>query len=440
MSILSWLGRRIGLLDGEFWRAFYGGETWAGETITPETAMQVSAFWACTRLISQTVATLPLSMYERRKDGSRELRGDLPLHKIIHDMPNADSTAVEFWEGMVASLCISGNAFAEKVRNTQGQLIGLTPLCADWVCVERDPKGALRYRYRPVLPFKAERIIPEADMLHVRGFGFGGDVGLSPIAFARQSLSAARAVDRSAATVFANGMRPSGWLLYKGGTLTPEQREQARKSIIEPMQGSKNTGRTGILEADFDYKQITIPPEDAQMLQTRQFNVEDVCRWLGVPPILIGHAATGQTMWGSGVEQIMLGWLTLGLRPYLTRIEQAIKRALIPPADREVLYAEFNVEGLLRADSAGRASLYSSFAQNGIMTRNEIRAKENLPRQEDGGDELTIQVNLQPLSAVLDPAQPAVARQNEQIKAALRQILDEPDSNVVPLKQGGTHA
>lgn len=249
----------------------------------------------------------------------------------------------------------------------------------------------------------------------------GGDIGLSPVAYARQTISAARATERAAATIFANGIRPSGWLVYKGGTLDAEQRKQARKNIIEPMTGAENSGKIGILEADFDYKQITIPPKDAELLLTRGFSVEEVCRWLGVPPILIGHSSTGQTMWGSGVEQIILGWLTLGLRPYLTRIEQAIKRSLIVPEDRAKIYAEFNIEGLLRADSAGRGEFYWKLAQLGALTPNQICDKENLPRFE-GGDVHLLNQTLMPLEQLgMQPDQVTALR------SALQSFLAPPE-------------
>lgn len=430
MTILSWIGRKIGLLDGEFWKAFYNNGTWAGESITPDTAMQISAFWACVRVISQTIGTLPLIVYEKKADGSREARPEHPLYSLIHDMPNADSTAVEFWEGVAVSLCMAGNFFGEKKFNSQGALVAIEALNPDWMDVRSSPTGP-KYTYRD--PKVAERIIGPAAIFHIKGFGMGGMVGLSPITFARQSLSAARAADRAAATIFSNGMRPSGWLVYKGGTLSPEQREQAKKVLIDPMSGAGNTGKTGILEADFDYKQMTLSPEDSQMLESRQFNVEDVCRWLGVPPILIGHASAGQTMWGSGVEQILLGWLTLGLRPYLTRIEQSIKRSLILPQDRIRIYAEFSVEGLLRADSAGRATFYSTMVQNGLMTRNEARAKENLAAK-DGGDILTVQSNLTSLAGM---ASGVPDSSSQQIRSALRSWLSDPEEPKLRLVSGG---
>lgn len=418
MSILSWLGKRIGLglSDRGFWATWYGGETWAGEPVSPETAMQVSAFWALVRLHAQTIGTLPLGFYERMPDGSRKTRDDHDLARIIGDTPNADHTAVEFWEGVVGCLCLFGNAFAEKAMQGR-RLIALTMLNPPQMTVTRDASGALRYRYSEGAKVREFR---EDQIFHVRGFGLGGDIGLSPVAYARQSLSATRATDRAAAQHFANGMRPSGWLKYKGGILKPEQREQVRKNIIAPMQGAENSGNTAVLEGDFDYTQATIPPETAQMLESRGFNVEDLCRWFNTPPVLIGHSSPGQTMFGSGVEQVMRGWYTLGLNPLLVRIEKAIKRSLIAAEERGKLYAKFNVEGLLRADSAARAELYWKLVQIASLTPNQVCELEDFPKFE-GGDVRLVNTTLQPLDqagqkSATQPAQPEAPATPQQRK------------------------
>ena len=268
-------------------------------------------------------------MYEKQPAGTRKERDDHPLYRLVHDQPNADHTAVEFWEGVVVCRCLAGNAFAEKTYQGK-KLIALTLLSPHAMTVRRNATGALEYRYVYPLTGKSQ-IFTEDQIFHVRGFGAGGDLGLSPISYARQNLSAARATERAAATHFANGMRGSGWLISKN-TLTPDQRELARQKLLEPMSGAENAGRTGILEGDFfDYKQMSIVPEDAQLLETRAFNVEEVCRIFRVPPVLVGHASAGQTMWGTGIEQIVLGWYTLGaFRPYLDP-DRAGRKAL---ADR----------------------------------------------------------------------------------------------------------
>lgn len=391
MGVRQWLGRRLGLTDGAFWAHWHGVEAASGKTVTVDSALQLSTAWACVRLISETVATLPLGVYRRDDAGRKEPAAGTALYGVLHDQPNADQSACEFWEGVVACLCLWGNAYAEKTTSA-GQVRSLAFLRPELMEVDRDEAGALRYRYHD--PEAGVRTLAEDEVFHVRGFGVGGDLGLSPIRYARQSLGAAMAADEAAAKMLANGVRPSG-VLEMDGTLTPDQRAQLRANVVEPLAGSRNAGGVFTLEAGLKFKPITMNPEDAQLLETRSFAVEDICRWFRVPPFMVGHTEKS-TSWGTGLEQQNIGFLTYALRPYLTRIEQAIKRQLIPRVQRGTLFAEFNLEGLLRADSQGRAALYSQAAQNGWMTRNEIRSKDNLPPL-PGGDQLTVQSNLVPL-------------------------------------------
>lgn len=396
-SALSSIGSRFSLRDRKVWLAFFGGETWAGKHVSPDTAMQLAAFWACVRLTAETIGTLPLKIYERRSDGSGDAVPTHALYRLLHDQPNADQTAVEFWEAMTACLLLWGNAFAEKTVSV-GQVRALVILPPDRMTVYRDRLGALRYRYAGP---KGPEEYSEEQIFHIRGFGIGNDVGLSPVSYARQTLSTAMAANEAAGRTFANGMKPSGFFKYQPpeGTepvLTEEQRVQVRKVLVEAYSGSGNTARAGVLEGHFDWQSVTIQPRDAELLLSRRFEIEEICRWFGMPPILIGHAADGQTMWGSGVEQIMLAWLMLGLRSYLKRIESAINIRLIAPAERSRIYAEFNPDGLLRGDSASQAAFMSSMAQNGFMTRNQGRALKNWPPM-PGGDMLTVQSNLVPL-------------------------------------------
>lgn len=368
---------------------------WSGRAVGAQGAMQMAAWWACVRLISETVATLPLGMYERMDNGGRKASGGHALYGLLHDAPNADQTAVEFWEGVILALCTNGNAYA-RIERSGERIVALTllPSAPGVMKVDRDRNGALRYSYT----YRgAAEVKGEGDIFHVRGFGDGGDLGLSPVSYARQTLGLAEAVAASAGATFKNGMKASVFFTAPPGVkLNADGRADFKKTFIDPYVGAEATASAGLLEHGFDVKTVSIPPKDAEMLLSWKFSVEEICRWLRVPPVLIGHSAEGQTMWGSGIEQIMLGWLTLGLRPYLTRIEQAIKKRLIAPAERARFYAEFNVEGLLRADSAGRATMLSSLGQNGYLTRNEGRAMDNrepLP----GGDVLTVQSNLLPL-------------------------------------------
>ena len=367
-----------------------GTSTVARKAVTVDSAMQLSAVWACIRLISETVATLPLVLYETSDDGQRTVAANDPLHPLLLRSPNADNTAVEFWEGVAISLCLFGNAYARKEMSGT-RLIALTPLAADKMTVSRNNQGALIYRYSGK---EAKGDYREDQIFHVRGFGGAGDTGLSPIAFARQTIGTALATDELAGTIFANGARPSG-ILTSEQLLKPEQRKQLRENIVEPFIGSEKAGGIMVLEAGLKYQTVTMTPEDSQFLQTRAFQVEEICRWFRVPPFMVGHTEKS-TSWGSGLEQQLIAFLTFALGPYLRRIEQAVQRSLIAPEARGRLKPEFKVEGLLRTDSAARAGFYTVMVQNGIMTRNEVRRLENLPPM-DGGDTLTVQSQNVPL-------------------------------------------
>jgi HK97 family phage portal protein len=223
----------------------------------------------------------------------------------------------------------------------------------------------------------------------------------------------------AASGTFSNGMRPTGFFLFDQ-LLSPEQRTEARKTLVEPLSGSDHAGGVGILEGGVKWQTVSLDPEAAQMLETRRFDIEEICRFFGVPPILIGHAGAGQTMWGSGVEQILLAWLTLGVDPICDRIEARIKKQLIRPYSGPRRYAEFLREALLQMDSKAKAAFLSTSVQNGLMTRNEGRAKLNLPRM-PGGDELTAQTNLAPLDQLGGPGP------LNSLRAALQAVIQSDD-------------
>jgi HK97 family phage portal protein len=359
---------------------------------TPDLAMQLGAVWACVRLLSETIGTLPLGVYRKDLQGRRDSASDLAIYGLLHDSPNADQTSAEFWEAVVANICLAGNAYGHKVRAGDGRLIAINMMGVADVRVYRDELGSRRYLWSQ----RPGESLSEDEVFHVRGFGVGGDIGLSPISYARHSLTAARSANDASSHAMQAGVSGAGFLVVPGKP-TPEQRADIRAAYLEPITGAGNAGRAGLLEQGMDWKPVTgLPPEDMQLLETRAFHVEELCRWFRVPPFMIGHSEKS-TSWGTGLEQQTIGFLTYALRPYLTRIEQAVKKQLLSAADRAAgVYAEFNLEGLMRADSTGRAALYSSAAQNGWMNRDEIRTRENLPTA-PGGDLLTVQSNLVPL-------------------------------------------
>ncbi len=381
----------LSLLDPRSWSGVLTETSTSGKTVNAANALTLSTVWACTRLVAGTISSLPLIVY---KDGPNETRSRFkahPLYQLLQYSPNADQTALDFWQFMCVSLELWGNAYARIERGAGNRIVALTPVRPELVKVRRAADGSIRYRY--VDTGKAIDI-GQDEMFHIRGFGGSPMGGLSTLSFGRQSFGLALATDEAAAQIYKNGLRPSGVLTTKDQrTLSKEQREDVYKYVVEPMAGD-NSGRPLVLEAGLEWKSIQMSSADAEVIQSRQFSVEDGCRWFGVPPHMVGHT-TNTTSWGSGLEQQTIGFLIFTLRERLKRIEQAITKQLLTPAERLTITVEFNFEGLLRADSAARASFYSQMVQNGIMTRNEVRRLENLPPL-DGGDDLTIQSNMIP--------------------------------------------
>lgn len=392
--------RRLRLNDGIGWSTFGGRTSNAGKVVTLDSAMQVATAWACIKLSAQAVSSLPLKVFDKR-GGDNRVQIDDDIADVIGSdgSPNEDQTPLEFWEGIVAWLMTTGNAYAERV--TVGRsLSSLQPIMSTHCRPVRLTDGTLVYRVND--RGKAEDL-PRDKVFHVKGFGQGlknADEGLSPIAAGTNSLGAAMAAQEAAGRTFANGMRPTGFFLFDQ-VLDKKQREMAHAALVSPLQGSSNAGGVGILEAGVKWQSVSLNPEDAQMLETRRFDVEEICRWFGVPPIIIGHAAQGQTMWGSGVESILIAWLTLGIDPICDRIEARIKKQLIRPTGNRKRYAEFNREALLQMDSQAKAAFLSQMVNNGLMTRNEGRAKLNQSRSADqNADKLTVQSAMVPLDAL----------------------------------------
>ncbi len=366
-----------------------------GRIFTPQNTLSIAAAWACVWLIADTISTLPFVL-NRRAPGNVRFGApatDKPLYTVLHDAPNDQMSACEFWQVMIASDMLWGNGYALKTVNINGDVISLDPMRPEFVVPYRmPPKGEIRYKYYSPLgtqDYSADQIF------HLKDRTVDGLVGLSRIEYARNSLGIAWAADEATSDTFRNGMR-SGGFIKSEKFLKREQRDQLAESLSEFTTGSSRSSGMMVLEGGLSFEALTMNPQDVQLLTSRQFAVEDICRWFGVPPVLIGHAAAGVTAWGTGIEQLMLGWLALNLRPYVRRIEQASQRTLLAPADRRSLYLTIDTDDLMGADSSARAALYSTLSQNGIMTRNEIRAREDLPAM-PGGDSLTVQSNLIPI-------------------------------------------
>ncbi|OCJ44084.1 phage portal protein [Serratia sp. 14-2641] len=385
-ALLNWLGVPISLTTGTFWQEWFGTSS-SGKVVTADKAIQLSAVWACIRLLSESISTLPLKVYSREADGSRTLAQAHPAYQVLCRRPNMEMTPSRFMLLVVASICLRGNAFVEK-KMIGRKLVALDPLLPQNMVVKRLPTGRLEYTYTED---GAKRVIPVDRMMHIRGFGLDGVCGMMPLSTGRDVIGAAMAVDEAAAKIFENGLQSTGFLSSKTA-LNTEQRERLRKSL-QSFIGSKNAGKLMVLENELSYQNVTMNPEAAQLLESRAFSIEEVCRWFRVPPFMVGHV-TKQSSWASSVEGMNLIFLTNTLRPLLVNIEQEIARCLLD--GDEDYFAEFSVEGLLRADSVGRSAYYTTALQNGWMSRNDVRKLENMPPI-PGGEIYTVQLNLTPL-------------------------------------------
>lgn len=408
-AVLEWLGKPFGLTDVDAWSSLLNSNV-AGVNVNHNSVLTISAAWACTRLISETIGTLPLSLYEKTSAGKRPASTH-GLHFIIHDQPNSDSTAAVFWESVVAAMLLRGNARCEKLL-VSGRLVGLRFLAPDRLYIGRDSQGRKQYRYTE--DNGRQREIPADRIWNVPGFSLDGKAGVSVICYGARVFGSALAADTASASTFEKGLMPTTVWKYPK-VLNPTQREDAR-GAIKIISGVVNSGEPAILEAEMEVTTIGINPNDAQMLESRGFSVEEVCRWFRVPPFMVGHSEKS-TSWGTGIEQQMIGFLTFTLGPWLKRIEQVISKDLLTPADRLRYYPKFGVEGLLRADSAGRAAFYSAMINNGVLTRDEVRELED--REPMGGNAavLTVQSAMTALDSI------GLASDSNQARAALRAFL-----------------
>lgn len=365
----------------------------SGESVTWQNTLGLSTVWACVNLLAGTLASLQLVIYERGKAGIQVEAPDHPLYRLLHDSPNADQTAMDFIEFLCVSLELWGNAYASITRGSGGRIIELLPIRPDLVSVRRLADGALAYRWTEEGKTFDLR---QEEMLHIRGFGGSPLGGMSTLAFGRNTFGLALAIDRAANATFANGLRPSGTLTFEK-FLNQEQRDIAKNNLVAQFVGAMNAGRPLVLEGGTKWEALTINPEDAQMLQSRGFSVEQICHVFGVPPFMIGHSEKS-TSWGSSLKEQTLGFQKFGLRRRAKRIEGAMEKQLLSPADRaRGIRIELNFESLLRGDSTERTAFYGSGLRDGWLTINWVRAQEGLPPV-PGGDVPRMQMQNVPIT------------------------------------------
>ena len=378
--------------------AFYFGGTTSGKAVTERSAMQMTAVYSCVRILAEAVAGLPLHLYRYKEDGGKEKALDHPLYLLLHDEPNPEMSSFVFRETLMTHLLLWGNAYAQIIRNGKGEVIALYPLMPNRMVVDRDIHGQLYYQYtrstEEAPTMKGVTVnLPPSDVLHIPGLGFDGLVGYSPIAMAKNAIGMAIACEEYGAKFFANGAAPGGVLEHPGTIKDPQR---VRESWQSTFGGSGNSNKIAVLEEGMKYTPIGISPEQAQFLETRKFQINEIARIFRVPPHMVGDLEKSSF---SNIEQQSLEFVKYTLEPWLVRWEQSIQRTLFSPEEKKRYFAKFNVEGLLRGDYASRMTGYATARQNGWMSANDIRELENMDRipAEEGGDLYLINGNMLPL-------------------------------------------
>ena len=381
--------------------SFFLGGTASGKYVTERSAMQMTAVYCCVRILSEAVASLPLQFYRYTDDGGKEKAVEHPLYFLLHDEPNPEMTSFIFRETLMTHLLLWGNAYSQIIRNGKGEVVALYPLMPDRMKVDRDEHGRLYYEYTV---YDSDDVdgrkgtnkvgrtvrLQSHDVLHIPGLGFDGLVGYSPIEMAKNAIGLAIATEEYGSKFFANGAAPSGVLEHPGTIKDPSK---VRESWQATFGGSGNANKITVLEEGMKYTPISISPEQAQFLETRKFQIDEIARIFRVPPHMIGDLEKSSF---NNIEQQSLEFVKYTLDPWVSRWEQAMSRALLTPEEKKKYFFKFNVDGLLRGDYQSRMTGYATARQNGWMSANDIRELENLDRipAEQGGDLYLVNGNM----------------------------------------------
>lgn len=363
-------------LAGSFFR-FPLGTSSAGKVVTERSAMQLTAVYACVRILAEGIASLPVHLYQREEEGSKAKAFTHPLYRLLHDAPNPEMTSFTFRETLMTHLLLWGNAYAQVIRNGRGDVIALYPLMPNRMTVDRDTKtGQIFYTYQmnesDATREKASTVIlPREQVLHVRGLGFDGLVGFSPIGLARNALGLATATEEYGAKFFANGATPGGILEFPGVVKDPEALSESWSKGFS----NANAHKVAVLEEGAKYTPITVSPEEAQFLETRKFQIDEIARLFRIPPHMIGDLEKSSF---SNIEQQSLEFVTYTLSPWIVKWEQSLNMVLLNERERDQYFFKFNVDGLLRGDYQSRMNGYAIGIQNGFMSPNDVRRLEHM--------------------------------------------------------------
>ena len=374
------------------------GRTSAGKIVNEHNAMQLTTVYACVRIIAEAIAGLPLHLY-RYTDSGKEKAVDHPYYYLLHDEPNPEMSSFTFRETLMTHLLLCGNAYAQKIFDNRGRIVALYPLIPSQMAVLRDASGRIVYQYtytpNDAKPGTSKTVnLSREEVLHIPGLGFNGLVGFSPIAMARNALGLAMATEEYGSKFFANGAQPSGVLEHPGTIKDPER---LRKNWQETFGGSENSNKTAVLEEGLKYHPISIPPDQAQFLESRKFQVTEICRIFRMPPHMVGDLEKSSF---NNIEQQSLEFVKYTLDSWVCRWEQGLQRGMLLANEKKQLFWKFNVDGLLRGDYASRMNGYAVGRQNGWLSANDIRTLENqdLIPDDQGGNLYLVNGNMLPLS------------------------------------------
>lgn len=358
--------------------SFLFGRTTSGKPVNERTAMQTTAVYACVRILAEAVASLPLHVYEYQDDGGKKLVHDHPLYYLLHDEPNPEMTSFVFRETLMSHLLIWGNAYAQIIRDGAGRVLGLYPLLPDKMDVQRDDRGNIYYVYsrnsdeNPMFKEYGDIRLKAEDVLHIPGLGFDGLIGYFPIAMAKNAVGMTLACEEYGASFFANGANPGGVLEHPGVLKDPSKVRESWNSVYR---GVNNAHKIAVLEEGMKYQQIGIPPEEAQFLETRKFQINEIARLYRIPPHMVGDLDKSSF---SNIEQQSLEFVKYTLDPWVIRWEQSLQRSLLLPGEKGKYFIKLNVDGLLRGDYQSRMNGYAVGRQNGWFSANDIRDMENM--------------------------------------------------------------
>ena len=366
--------------------SFFFGTSSSGKAVNEKTALQTTAVYACVRILAETIASLPFHTYRYTLNG-KEKAIEHPIYYLLHSEPNPEMTSFVFRETLMSHLLLWGNAYAQIIRDGRGRVLGLYPLLPNKVIVNRNQHGELVYQYEKE---GQTYFLRSYEVLHIPGLGFDVLIGYSPIAMAKNAIGMAIATEEYGAKFFANGANPGGVLEHPGVVKDPARIRESWNSVY---QGSSNAHRVAVLEEGMKFQSIGIPPEQAQFLETRKFQLNEIARIFRIPPHMIGDLEKSSF---SNIEQQSLEFVMYTLDPWVVRWEQAIQRALFTENEKRQYFVKFNVDGLLRGDYQSRMNGYAVGRQNGWLSANDIRELENLNRipEDLGGDLYLINGNM----------------------------------------------